>query len=104
MTFEKSRWDSWDSRINSRYSPTGVEPVAKPSTVGLPAALFWRIIASIIMATCRDADPLSEKTKVGMRVFGTYCDGMTEARTRNATPCRVRYAWPIGRGEGVLSQ
>src|SRR5438445_106127 len=36
--------------MSSRYRPTGVEPVARPSTVGRLAELFWRIRLSIIRA------------------------------------------------------
>ena len=71
MTREKSRPASRCRRISSRYRPTGVEPVGRPSTVGRPAELFWRIRLSIISATWRAAWPLVGKTSVGILVCGT---------------------------------
>src|SRR3954466_7684123 len=65
--------------MSSRYRPTGVEPVARPRTVGRPAELFCRIRLSITSATCREANVLLVKTRVGVRVCGTYRDDMTRS-------------------------
>ena len=59
--------------MSSRYNPTGVDPVASPSTVGRPAALRARTSSAILRATNFDAAPLFGKNSVGTRVCGSGC-------------------------------
>ena len=51
----KLRPSSRCSRASSSYTPTGVEPVASPSTHGSPAAARSRTSVAMRAATARDA-------------------------------------------------
>src|SRR5580704_5147342 len=73
-TFEKSSDSSRCRRINSRYTPIGVEPVGSPSTVGTPAELFSRIKPSTTRATCLSTSAALCSINVGIFVFRRNCD------------------------------
>src|SRR5262245_9951342 len=83
-TEERSSPSSLCMRMSSRYIPTGVDPVARPSTAGLPAAMLARTSRSTSWAACLEASAEVWKTSERVRAFGTRCEDI------DATPIRPR--------------
>src|SRR3954451_2806294 len=105
-TPDRSSPSSLCRRISSRYRPTGVEPVARPRTVGRPAELFSRTSRSTIRAAWRGGS--AGRVVLGEEPFddqGGVAGGLAGGREDEGAQARIgdvvrRHRVTAGRAAG----